>query len=440
MAEPSTPLDSTESSPKIDNPYLSNKTRNYALGLLTVGYCFNFIDRQLLSILQEAIKADLGLSDGQLGLLTGFAFAMFYVSAGIPIARWADRGNRRNIVAYAIGIWSFMTAISGLAQNYLQLFLARIGVGIGEAGGSPPSHSIISDIFPPEKRATAISIYSTGVNIGILFGFLFGGWLNEFFGWRVAFAVVGAPGVVIALVIRYTLKEPIRGLSEGRVVNTAVAPLGDVLGLLWSRRSFRHMAIAAGLNAFAAYGTVNWQASFFIRSHEMGTGELGTWLALSSGLLGAIGILGGGMIADKLAPRDKRWYLWVPAIVGFIGVPFFITVFLTESKYTALILSCIPGLLINVYLGNSIATAHALVGARMRAMASAILFFILNLIGLGMGPSAVGVLSDYLEPTYGVESLRYAMVFLIPAALFWSSCHFVLATRTLREDLANAPD
>ncbi|MDA9784252.1 MFS transporter [Gammaproteobacteria bacterium] len=440
MAEPSTPLDSTESSPKIDNPYLSNKTRNYALGLLTVGYCFNFIDRQLLSILQEAIKADLGLSDGQLGLLTGFAFAMFYVSAGIPIARWADRGNRRNIVAYAIGIWSFMTAISGLAQNYLQLFLARIGVGIGEAGGSPPSHSIISDIFPPEKRATAISIYSTGVNIGILFGFLFGGWLNEFFGWRVAFAVVGAPGIVIALVIRYTLKEPIRGLSEGRVVNTNVAPLGDVLGLLWSRRSFRHMAIAAGLNAFAAYGTVNWQASFFIRSHEMGTGELGTWLALSSGLLGAIGILGGGMIADKLAPRDKRWYLWVPAIVGFIGVPFFITVFLTESKYTALILSCIPGLLINVYLGNSIATAHALVGARMRAMASAILFFILNLIGLGMGPSAVGFLSDYLEPTHGVESLRYAMVFLIPAALFWSSCHFVLATRTLREDLANAPD
>ena len=171
MAEPSTPLDSTESSPKIDNPYLSNKTRNYALGLLTVGYCFNFIDRQLLSILQEAIKADLGLSDGQLGLLTGFAFAMFYVSAGLPIARWADRGNRRNIVAYAIGIWSFMTAISGLAQNYLQLFLARIGVGIGEAGGSPPSHSIISDIFPPEKRATAISIYSTGVNIGILFAF-----------------------------------------------------------------------------------------------------------------------------------------------------------------------------------------------------------------------------------------------------------------------------
>ncbi len=425
--------------PDAENPYKSKKVRNYALGLLTLGYCFNFIDRQLLSILQEAIKVDLDLSDSQLGLLTGFAFAMFYVSAGIPIARWADKGNRRNIVSLAIGIWSLMTAVSGLAQNYLQLFLARIGVGVGEAGGSPPSHSIISDIFPAEKRATAISIYSTGVNIGILFGFLLGGWLNEFFGWRIAFAVVGLPGLLIALVIRYSIKEPIRGLSDGKQV-TEVAPLGDVLKLLFSRSSFRHIALGAGLNAFAAYGTVNWQGSFFIRLHGMSTGELGTWLALSSGFLGAVGILGGGMLADKLAPRDKRWYVWIPAIVGFIGVPFFITVFLIESTYAALILSCIPGTLINVYLGNSIATSHALVGARMRAMASAILFFILNLIGLGLGPLFIGLLSDYLAPTMGVESLRYAMVYLIPGALFWSSCHFMLASRSLRDDLANAPD
>jgi MFS family permease len=364
---------------------------------------------------------------------------MFYVSAGIPIARWADRGNRKNIVSLAIGIWSLMTAVSGLAQNYLQLFLARVGVGIGEAGGSPPSHSIISDIFPAEKRATAISIYSTGVNVGILFGFLLGGWLNEFFGWRVAFAVVGLPGLLIALVIRYTIKEPIRGLSDGKKVEE-VPPLGEVLGLLWSRSSFRHIALGAGLNAFAAYGTVNWQGSFFIRLHGMSTGELGTWLALSSGFLGAVGILAGGMLADKLAPRDKRWYVWIPAIVGFIGVPFFVAVFTIESTYAALILSCIPGTLINVYLGNSIATSHALVGARMRAMASAILFFILNLIGLGLGPLFIGLLSDYLAPTLGVESLRYAMVYLIPTALFWSSCHFMLAARTLRDDLANAPD
>ena len=186
-------------------PYTSMSARYYALGLLTVVYTFNFIDRQLLSILQESIKADLLLSDQQLGLLTGFAFALFYVTAGIPIARWADRANRRNIVALAIGTWSFMTAVSGFVQNYVQLLLARIGVGVGEAGGSPPSHSIISDIFPPERRASALAFYSMGVNFGILFGFLVGGWLNEFFDWRTAFLVVGVPGILIALLVRYTL-------------------------------------------------------------------------------------------------------------------------------------------------------------------------------------------------------------------------------------------
>ncbi|MEP1595397.1 MAG: MFS transporter, partial [Halieaceae bacterium] len=193
------------------NHYDNPKAAYYALGMLTVVYSFNFIDRQLLAILQESIKLDLGLSDSQLGLLTGFAFAVFYVTAGIPIARWADHANRRNIVAGSLFIWSFMTALSGLVQNYWQLVLARIGVGIGEAGGSPPSHSMISDIFPPNRRATALGFYSTGVSFGILFGFLFGGWLNEYFGWRTAFMVVGIPGVFLAGILMLTLREPIRG-------------------------------------------------------------------------------------------------------------------------------------------------------------------------------------------------------------------------------------
>ncbi|MFT7654057.1 MAG: MFS family permease, partial [Candidatus Azotimanducaceae bacterium] len=218
-----------------ENPYKSTSARYYAVGLLTVVYTFNFIDRQLLSILQESIKADLLLSDTQLGLLTGFAFALFYVTAGIPIARWADRSNRRNIVALAVGIWSFMTAISGLAQNYFQLLLARVGVGVGEAGGSPPAHSMISDIFPPEKRASALAFYSMGVNIGIMFGFLAGGWLNEIFNWRVAFMVVGIPGLLIAIIVRYTLREPIRGLSENRAASDETVPFKDVLKLLASR-------------------------------------------------------------------------------------------------------------------------------------------------------------------------------------------------------------
>ena len=422
------------------NPYTSMSARYYALGLLTVVYTFNFIDRQLLSILQESIKADLLLSDQQLGLLTGFAFALFYVTAGIPIARWADRANRRNIVALAIGTWSFMTAVSGFVQNYVQLLLARIGVGVGEAGGSPPSHSIISDIFPPERRASALAFYSTGVNIGILFGFLVGGWLNEFFDWRTAFLVVGVPGILIALLVRYTLREPIRGLSEQRTSDAESVPFGNVLKLLMSRASFRHMAFGAALNAFAGYSTSNWTASFMIRSHGMTTGELGTWLALILGLGGAIGVLAGGVIAERLARKDARWYMWLPTITGLICIPFMIANYLVAGAYTALIVSIIPGILFNVYLGNTLAMTHGLVGLRMRALASAILFFILNLIGLGLGPWAVGVLSDVLAPTLGQESLRHAMLYLLPIAMTWSVFHFYMASKTLKEDLAQAPD
>jgi predicted MFS family arabinose efflux permease len=421
------------------NAYTSKRARNYALGLLTVVYAFNFIDRQLLAILQESIKADLALTDGQLGLLAGFAFAVFYVTAGIPIARFADRSNRRNIVAGSVFIWSFMTAISGFAQNYTQLLLARIGVGVGEAGGSPPSHSIVSDIFPPEQRASAMGFYSTGVNIGILFGFLLGGWLNEYFGWRVAFMVVGAPGILLAILVRTTLAEPIRGLTEQKQVSEETTPFMDVVSLLWRRRSFRHMAFGAALNAFAGYSSASWSASFFIRSHGMSTGELGTWLALISGLGGAVGVFLGGVIADKLAPLDKRWYMWVPALAGIISVPFIAPVYLVESAYLALTLSIIPGLLHNVYLGSTIATTHGLVGLRMRALSSAILFLILNLIGLGLGPVAIGLLSDYLNPLYGADSLRQAMLYVLPVVTLWSSFHFYKAAKTLREDLAAAP-
>ena len=421
------------------NPYTSARARYYALGLLTVVYTFNFVDRQLLSILQESIKADLLLSDQQLGLLTGFAFALFYTVAGIPIARYADRNNRRNVVAIAIALWSFMTAISGLVQNYLQLLLARIGVGVGEAGGSPPAHSMISDIFPPERRASALAFYSMGINFGILFGFLAGGWLNEFFDWRVAFFVVGAPGIVVALFVRYTLREPIRGLMEDRQDIATDTPFPEVLNLLWSRLSFRHLAIGGALNAFAGYSSSNWTASFMIRSHDMSTGELGTWLALIMGVGGAIGVFWGSYIAERLAKFDVRWYMWMPTITGMICVPFMIATYVVEGAYTALIVSIVPGVLFNVYLGNSLAMTHALVGLRMRAVASAILFFLINLIGMGLGPWGVGLLSDMLSAELGSESLRYAMLYLLPAAMGWSAVHFLLASRTLQKDLEAAP-
>jgi predicted MFS family arabinose efflux permease len=421
------------------NHYDKPKAAYYALGMLTLVYAFNFIDRQLLAILQESIKADLSLSDSQLGLLTGFAFAIFYVTAGIPIARWADHANRRNIVAGSLFIWSFMTALSGMVQNYTQLVLARIGVGIGEAGGSPPSHSMISDIFPPNRRATALGFYSTGVSFGILFGFLFGGWLNEYFGWRTAFLVVGIPGVFLSGLIMLTLREPTRGLIEQKTVTAESVPLKKVIQTLWESRTFRHLSLAASLNAFSGYSTASWTASFMIRSHEMSTGELGTWLAIIIGLCGAIGVFFGGMAADWLSPRDKRWYMWLPAISGFIAVPFMVAVYLADTPYVALSMMLIPGLLHQVYLGNTLATTHNLVGLKMRATSSAILFFILNIIGLGCGPFLVGLLSDQLSASHGADSLRLAMLYLLPAVMFWSACHFYFASKHLRKDLEAAP-
>jgi predicted MFS family arabinose efflux permease len=252
--------------------------------------------------------------------------------------------------------------------------------------------------------------------------------------------VVGAPGILLAILVRFTLAEPIRGLAENKQASQESVPFKDVLNVLWSRLSFRHMAMAGALNAFAGYSTSNWTASFFIRSHGMTTGELGTWLALIMGLGGAIGVFGGGLLADRLAPRDKRWYMWLPAIAGFICVPFMASVYLVEDPYVALSLSIVPGLLFNVYLGNTIATTHGLVGLRMRATSSAILFLILNIIGLGIGPWSIGMLSDVLLPTIGDDSLRQAMFYLIPPVMFWSACHFYLASKHLRADLAAAPN
>jgi MFS family permease len=252
--------------------------------------------------------------------------------------------------------------------------------------------------------------------------------------------VVGIPGIILAFIVRATVKEPIRGLIENKVASDEQVPFKQVITVLWQRKTFRHLALASGLNAFAGYGTANWLASFFIRSHEMTTGELGTWLALSTGLFGAIGILLGGILADKLGKTDKRWYLWVPGIATILVAPFMLFTLLTSSQYVALLCAFIPGLLQNVYLGNSIATTHSLVGLRWRSTASAILFLVLNIIGLGLGPFAVGYLSDFLSPSLGTESLRYAMVALLPTAMIWSSIHFLIASRTLQKDLEQAPE
>ncbi len=412
----------------------SPAVRNYALSVLVVVYTFNFIDRQILSILLEPIKQDLGLSDSALGMLTGFAFALFYATLGIPIARFADRGNRRNLIALALTIWSGMTALSGLAQNFWHLLLARIGVGVGEAGCSPPAHSMIADYFPAENRATALGIYSLGIPFGILFGFIAGGWLNEFFGWRVAFFVVGIPGVLLALLVRYTLREPPRGMAEGRVAEVEQPTVMETFRFLWSKRSFRHMAVGGGLTAFVGYGVVTWVPSFLIRSYGMSTGDVGTYLGLILGIPGGIGIALGGYLADRYGARDTRWYLWVVAVALIACVPLSFGVYLSATAFASLMFLIIPILLGNFYQATTFSQTQGLVSLRMRSVAAAVLLFILNIIGLGAGPQAVGILSDVLQPQYGDESLRYALL-ILSLVNVWSAYHYYLAGKYLKDDL-----
>ena len=410
--------------------------KKYVLLALTGVYVFNFIDRQILVILQESIKTELDLSDTQLGLLTGLAFALFYVTLGLPIARWADSSSRKNIITAALVIWSFMTAVSGLAANFFQLLLARIGVGIGEAGASPPAHSMISDYFPPEKRATALSVYSIGIYVGILFGYLFGGWLDEFFGWRVALMVMGVPGILYAIIFFFTVKEPPRGYAEKKHSSPSKLPaLSKVFNLLITRKSFRYIAFGAGFNAFVLYGVGNWTPSFLARTHEMQSGEIGTWLAFCVGLGGALGVWLGGYYGDKFGRIDPKWYLLLPAITIAISIPITATLVLTESKYLCLASVALSKILWSTYLAPSIAMAHGLVGLRMRALASAVLFLFLNLIGLGLGPLFFGALSDFLITGFGDESLRRSLlvsgfVSAIAAALYWR------ASKLIKHDLA----
>ncbi len=423
-----------------DNHAPDSNYRWYALAVLTMVYVFSFIDRQILVILQESIKADLDLSDTQLGLLSGISFALFYVILGIPIARYADRGNRRNIVAIALALWSTMTALSGAAQNFAHLLLARIGVAVGEAGGSPPSHSMISDMFPPQQRATALSIYSTGINFGILLGYVIGGWVNDWLGWRWVFVIIGVPGVAWALLVRLTLSEPTRGHAEKLTQVADAPPFKDTLLLLWSRKSFRHLSLAAGLHAFVGYGVGQWIASFFIRTYALtSTGELATWLGLISGTAGAAGTFLGGYLCDKFGVRDKRWYVFLPAAATVIAVPFYLAVYMLDAYYVALSMYVVPIFFGAMYLGPTIALTHGIVSVRMRALASAILFFVLNLVGLGLGPLVTGMVSDLLTPDFGDQSLRYALA-LMSVVYVWSTFHYLMAARTIREDLANSPN
>lgn len=416
------------------DPTYSKNYSWYVLFVLTGVYTFNFIDRRILAILQEPIKMELGLSDTQLGLLTGFAFAIFYVSLGIPIARWADRNNRKNVIALSLTVWSIMTAVSGLVGNYVHLVMARIGVGIGEAGGSPPAHSIISDYFPPEKRATALSIYSIGIYIGIFLGFVIGGVVAAKYGWRVAFFVCGIPGIIYALIVYFTVKEPIKGITDKINTPAETLPISQVLKYLVSKKTFVYLAFASGLHTFASYGVGNFMPPFLIRIHHMEIADVGLWLGVTTGVGGAIGTFLGGYFADRFRKIDMRWYLWVSVFAGLLNfIPSYFAFF---SGNLNIVIICALGFAFftAIFIGPSIAVTHSLVNAKMRAFSSAVLFFVMNLIGLGLGPLCIGLLSDYLAPTYGVESLRWAFTITFITGGF-SILLFYLASKNYLNDL-----
>ncbi len=412
---------------------VSKLYKNYVLFMLTVVYIFNFIDRQILVILQESIKRDLNLSDTQLGLLSGLSFAIFYVLLGIPIARLADRSNRKNIIAISLVVWSAMTAACGMAQNFFHLLLARIGVGVGEAGCSPPAHAMISDYFPEKKRATALSIYSMGIYIGILFGFSLGGWLDLNYGWRIAFLSLGLPGIILALFFFMTVKEPKRDnsqVTEGQKKESIV----DVFIFLFSKKSFLYLSAAAGLHTFSTYALGNWLPSFLSRIHHLPSDKIGLYAGLIIGIAGAAGTFIGGYLADRLGRNDKSWYLKVSAFSAMLAIPFLMIYYFHSSLPIILSALFIGYLCISTFLGPSIAITHSLVPPHMRAFASSILFLVLNLVGLGLGPLTVGIISDYLQPTLGEESLRWALastLFISVAAIGL----FLKSSRYIEEDL-----
>ena len=421
----------------------SNAYRQSIAWLLMAVYTLNFMDRQVVSVLLPQIQKEFQASDTVAGLLHGTAFALFYVTLALPIARWADTGNRVRIIAVATVLWSAMTALCGFARNFAELFLARIGVGVGEAGCSPAAYSLLSGYFPAERRPGAMAIYGAGIPLGSALGLAGGGLIAQSFGWREAFWIFGAPGLLVGLVVAFYIKEPPRVVEASAVRPSLAAVLRELL----SRRSFLHATFATSLLAFAGFGAGTWAPSFLVRSHGMEIGLVGPALAAIT-IMGAVpATIFAGRIADRWVQNDRRYHMWLPAIAMVSAVPFSVVAlllpagdltlfdFTAPSAAVVVALFLIPTAANATYVGPVMAAIQTMIPDRMRAMTIAIFLFVTNLIGLGAGPVAIGYLSDMLRAEFGADSLRWALLVTVLVNL-WAVFHFVRAARFIKADMA----
>ena len=393
----------------------------------------------------EPIRLEFGFSDTQLGLLGGLAFAVLYSTLGIPIARLADRTNRVNIISVSVFIWSLATVLTGMARNFGQLLAARVAVGIGEAGLSPPAYSLLADYFSREKRTTAIAIYSMGIYTGIFVGYLAGAVVAENWGWRAAFWVVGLPGIAMAVLVKLTLREPPRGFADGEAVPPSMPPFMEVVRGLLAKKTFIHLAMATALHSFVGYGVSGFHPSFLIRTHGFSVAEVGLILSMVAAISGVGGTWLGGYMADKFSNSrsEIRWQLWIPGFSTLLNVPVAIAAYSLSDRVSVIALLFVSLVFGVMYLAPSFSTLQRLVRARERALGTAVLFLVINLIGLGLGPSLVGAVSDVLNGWFlqdGMSSeiaraqgLRWALGIMVCVNL-WSFVHYMLAARTLEAD------
>jgi predicted MFS family arabinose efflux permease len=412
-------------------------SRRYILFMLMLVYVVNYIDRTVLNILLPAIKAEFHLSDAALGLLSGTSFAIFYATLGIPLAWLADRVNRRNIIALSMALFSTMTVFSGLAPNFVALVFARLGTGIGEAGTSPPVNSIISDLYEPKERASALSFYAMGLNIGLLISSFGGGWMDQHFGWRAAFLAAGVPGLLLTLGILLTVPEPRRGQVERLTDSGLTPPLTETLSYLFAMPSFRLMASGCALSAFGGYAGAAFIPTFLVRNHGLTPSEVGLVLAGLFGVVGGLGTYFSGVFADALGKRDVRWNMNVIVLAIVVAVPFFPFYFLSSNFTLVLLAGIMPTAIGAAYIAPAYAMVQSLVPLRMRAQAAAFLLFILNIIGFGLGPLLVGALSDALTPTFHADALRWALLSTVTTWIVSAACYW-FAGRYLPGDLAKA--